>query len=49
MQPNGEFDADKVTGNFESLTGHAPRSYEAFAKDFVTVFGGSEERLTGNG
>ncbi|MFQ5400673.1 MAG: SDR family oxidoreductase [Anaerolineae bacterium] len=32
---------DRVTGNVERLTGHPPRSYEQFAKDFAQVFGGS--------
>ena len=49
FQKFSEGGGDKVTGDFESLTGHAPRSYKTFAKDFVTVFGGSEETLTGNG
>ena len=29
---------NQVTGDFEKLTGHAPRSYEDFAKDFASVF-----------
>ena len=33
---------NKVTGDFEKLTGHAPRSYDVFAKDFASVFAGSE-------
>jgi uncharacterized protein YbjT (DUF2867 family) len=32
--------ADRVTDNVERLTGHAPRSYEQFARDFAQVFGG---------
>jgi len=32
--------ADRVTDNVKLLTGHPPRSYEQFARDFAQVFGG---------
>ena len=42
FQKFSEGGGNKVTGDFEELTGHAPRSYEVFAKDFASVFAGSE-------
>ena len=31
---------DYITDDFEKLTGHQPKSYETFARDFASVFGG---------
>ena len=42
FQKFSEGGGNKVTGDFEKLTGHAPRSYEVFAKDFASVFAGSK-------
>ncbi len=41
FQKFSEGGGNQVTGEFEGLTGHAPRSYETFAKDFASVFSGS--------
>ncbi len=38
FQKFSEGGGNQVTGDFEKLTGHAPRSYEDFAKDFASVF-----------
>ncbi len=32
--------ANRTTDNVKLLTGHPPRSYEQFARDFAQVFGG---------
>ena len=41
FQKFSEGGGNQVTGDFEELTGHAPRSYETFGKDFASVFAGS--------